>query len=298
MSIAKRKAPELTDFVLLVTLAALFGASFMFTHLAVAEIPPLTLAASRVFMALLILFPLMLHSGQTLPGFGIIWLPAVASAILGYALPFALVSWGQLRVPSSLAAIFMAIMPLITIVLAHLFTRDEKLNLWKVAGVLCGLAGVVVLFGIDTLRNLGGPDALSQLAILAAAVCYAINALITRSLVGVPRLSMLVALMLVGSLLMIPASLIVETPFHAWPSWKASASVLVLAVGPTAIATLLILIIIKRQGASFLSQINFMVPLFGVFFGWTLLDERLAPSAWFALAIVLLGVALSRRGNA
>ena len=298
MNIQQRAAPELTDFVLLITLAALFGASFMFTHLAVAEIPPLTLAASRVFMALLILFPLMLHSGQTLPRFGIIWLPAVASAILGYALPFALVSWGQLRVPASLAAIFMAIMPLITIVLAHLFTHDEKLNRWKVTGVLCGLTGVVVLFGIDTLGNLGGPDALSQLAILAAAACYAINALVTRSLVGVPRLSILVTLMLVGSLIMIPLSLLVEAPISAWPSWQASASVLVLAVGPTAIATLLILVIIKRQGASFLSQINFMVPLFGVFFGWTLLDERLAPSAWFALLIVLLGVALSRRGNA
>ena len=270
----------------------------MFTHLAVAEIPPLTLAASRVFMALLILLPLMLHSGQTLPRFGIIWLPAVASAILGYALPFALVSWGQLRVPSSLAAIFMAIMPLITIIMAHLFTHDEKLNRWKVTGVLCGLTGVIVLFGVDTLRNLGGPDALSQLAILAAAACYAINALITRSLVSAPRLSMLVALMLVGSLIMIPLSLFVEAPFSGWPSWQACASVLILAVGPTATATLLILVIIKRQGASFLSQINFMVPLFGVFFGWTLLDERLAPSAWLALLIILLGVALSRRGNA
>lgn len=298
MNINQKKAPDLTDFILLVTLAALFGASFMFTHLAVAEIPPLTLAASRVFIALLILLPLMLRSGQRLPRFGIIWLPAIASAILGYALPFALISWGQLRVPSSLAAIFMAIMPLITIVLAHLFTRDEKLNGWKIAGVLCGLAGVVVLFGVDTLRNLGGPDALSQIAILVATVCYAINALITRALVGVPRLSMLVALMLVGSLIMIPLSLLVEAPLSGWPSWQASASVLALAVGPTAIATLLILVIITRQGASFLSQINFMVPLFGVFFGWTLLDEQLEPSAWLALFIVLLGVALCRRGNA
>lgn len=297
MNTRQKKVPELTDFVLLVTLAALFGASFMFTHLAITEIPPLTLASLRVFVAFLILFPLMLHSGQRLPSFGIIWLPAAASAILGYALPFTLVSWGQLRVPSSLAAIFMAIMPLITILLAHQFTRDEKLNRWKVAGVLCGLAGVVVLFGVDTLINLGGADAMSQIAILAAAVCYAINALITRALVDVPKLSMLVALMLLGSLIMIPVSLIVDAPYNGWPSWQASASVLVLAVGPTAIATLLILVIITRQGASFLSQINFMVPLFGVFFGWTILGERLTPSAWFALLIVLLGIALSRHGN-
>lgn len=298
MNTRQRRVPELTDFILLVTLAALFGASFMFTHLAITEIPPLTLATLRVFVAFLILLPLMLRSGQRLPRFGIIWLPVVASAILGYALPFALVSWGQLHVPSSLAAIFMALMPLITILLAHRFTHDEKLNRWKVAGVLCGLVGVVVLFGVDTLGNLGGADALSQIAILAAAVCYAINALVTRALVDVPKLSMLVALMLVGSLIMIPVSMIVDTPYNGWPSWQASASVLVLAIGPTAIATLLILVIITRQGASFLSQINFMVPLFGVLFGWTFLGERLSSSAWFALFIILMGIALSRRGNA
>lgn len=297
MSTRPNNPPGFTDFALLVTLSALFGASFMFTHWAVAEIPPLTVAASRVFIALLILLPLMLQSGQRLPRIGIVWLPAIASATLGYALPLSLVSWGQLRVQASLAAIFMAIMPLATVVLAHLFTRDEKLNRWKLAGVLCGLVGVVVLFGIDTLGNIGDADALSQLAILAAAVCYAINAIITRALVDVPRLPMLVVLMLVCSLIMVPISLIVESPYSHWPSWQALASVLILAVGPTAIATLLILVIVARQGASFISQINFMVPLFGVFLGWSILGERLSPDAWIALALVLLGIALSRRGN-
>lgn len=292
-----KTAPGFTDFALLVGLAALFGASFMFTHIAIAEIPPLTLAASRVAAATLILYPLMLRARQSLPGFGIIWLPVVASAIFGYALPFALVSWGQIRVPSSLAAIFMAVMPLVTILLAHLVTGDEKLNRWKMAGVLCGLSGVIVLFGIDTLSNLGGPDALAQLAILAAAVCYAINALITRALVGVPKFSMLAALMLTGALVMVPLSLYFESPLAIRPSWQALGALAALAIGPTAIATLMILVIIQRQGASFLSQINFMVPLFGVMFGWILLGERLSAQAWIALLIVLAGVALSKRGN-
>jgi len=297
MKPSPKPAPDATDFLLLISLAALFGASFMFTHLAVAEIPPLSLSASRVFLALLILFPLMLKNGERLPAPGHIWLPAIASAVFGYALPFALVSWGQLRVPASLAAIFMAIMPLATIVLAHFYTDDEKLNAWKLAGVMCGLAGVIVLFGIDALRDLGGPNALAQIAILAAAVCYAINALITRSLVGTPRLSMLTLLMLIGSAIMLPASLYFEAPLTLNPSWQALGALLVLAIGPTATATLMILVIINRQGASFLSQINFMVPLFGVLIGWLALGERLEPSAWLALLVVLVGVALSRRGS-
>ncbi|MFK7993296.1 MAG: DMT family transporter [Granulosicoccus sp.] len=292
-----KQAPGLTDIVLLVTLSALFGVSFMFTEFAVSEIPPLTVSGARVFLALLILWPLMKFAGQRLPGFGYIWLPAIASAIFGYALPFALVSWGQLQVSSSLAAIFMAIMPLFTIVLAHLFTRDEKLNTWKVAGVVCGLLGVIVLFGADSLRDLGGPHAMGQLAILGAAVCYAINALITRALVNTPRLSMLTCLMLIGSAIMVLASFWFDAPFSLNPSWQAIGALVVLAVGPTATATLMILVIIKRQGASFLSQINFLVPLFGVLLGWLLLDDRLTTSDWIALLIVLTGVALSHKGN-
>ena len=297
MMSSPKSAPGIKDFALLVGLAALFGASFMFTHIALADIPPITLAAARVGIATLILYPLMLRAHQRLPGLSKIWLPVVASAIFGYALPFALVAWGQIRVPSSLAAIFMAIMPLATILLAHVFTTDEKLNRWKVAGVLCGLLGVTVLFGIHTLRNLGGPDALAQLAILAAAVCYAINALVTRRLVGVPKFSMLTALMLTGTVVILPLSLIFESPLAVTPSWQALGALAALAIGPTAIATLLILVIIQRQSASFLSQINFMVPLFGVMFGWLLLDEQLSAQALIALAIVLVGVALSKRGN-
>lgn len=298
MNLPQKHAPDLTDFILLVSLSALFGASFMFTEIAVPEIPPITLSAARVFLALLILWPLMINAGQQLPAIGFIWLPAIASAIFGYVLPFALVGWGQLTVPSSLAAIFMAVMPLFTIALAHVFTHDEKLNIWKLAGVICGLIGVIVLFGADALQDLGGPNALSQLAILAAAVCYAINALITRALVDTPRFSMLALLMLIGSAIMLPVSFWLESPLTLSPSWQAMGAVAVLAVGPTAIATLLILVIIKRQGASFLSQINFMVPLFGVLLGWLILSETLAISDWVALLIILLGVALSRRGNA
>ncbi|MFK8084111.1 MAG: DMT family transporter [Granulosicoccus sp.] len=297
MNSSTKPKPGLTDFILLISLSALFGTSFMFTEFAVTDIPPLTLATARVFLAFLILCPLMLNAGQRLPRLGIIWLPATASAIFGYVLPFALVSWGQLRVTSSLAAIFMAIMPLFTIVLAHVFTRDEKLNIWKVAGVACGLTGVIVLFGVDALSDLGGADAIAQLAILGAAVCYAINALITRSLVNAPRLSMLTTLMLIGSTIMLPVSFWFESPSHLSPSWTALCALAVLAVGPTATATLMILVIIKRQGASFLSQINFMVPLFGVMLGWIVLDERLTPGDWLALGIILTGVGLSRRGN-
>ena len=103
--------------------------------------------------------------------------------------------------------------------------------------------------------------------------------------------------MIAASVLTLPMALFVDLPWQVAPSTSSVLAVIALAVGPTAIATWLILIIIGRQGASFLSQINFMVPLFGVLFGVLFLHERLPANAWLALAIILFGVALARRGG-
>lgn len=287
--------PGFTDYALLTGLAVVFGSSFMFTSVSVKEFPPVTLAWARLFIALLILYPVMRLSGNTLPKGGRIWFFIFASALFGNALPFSLISWGQVSVEAGLTAIFMAIMPLTTIVLAQFFTSDEKLNRWKVLGVLFGLAGVIVLMGWEALSSLGD-DTMRQLAILLAAMCYAVNAIVTKQLLKVPKKSMIAALMLASVLLLLPFVLMDE-PWRLTPPASAFASLLALAVGPTAFATLMILVIIDRQGASFLSQINFMVPIFGVIFGTVFLAERLAPNAFVALGLILIGVGLSRWGN-
>jgi len=216
----------------------------------------------------------MLAAGQKLPPPGKIWLYVFLSGLFGNALPFALVSWGQVKVDAGLSAIFMAVMPLSTILLAQILTDDERIN-----------------------RTSLGDETLRQLAILIAAVCYALNAIITRKLTALPKYSMVAALMVAASVLMVPASLLIDQPWGLSVRIESIGALVMLAVGSTAIATLLILVIIERCGATFLSQINFMVPLFGVIFGTVLLSERLAANAYIALAIILIALALSRRGQ-
>ena len=290
-----KQSPSLSDYVWLFGLALMFGSSFTFTSIAVREIPPITLAAMRVAIALLILFAVMKLYGQRLPKGRRLWGFVFASAFFGNVLPFSLIGWGQIKVDAGLAAIFMAIMPLATILLAQFYTKDERLNRYKVMGVVLGLTGVMVLIGIDALSAIGD-ETLRQLAIVLAATCYAVNAIITKNLVGHPRKSIMTALMLAAVIMFLPLVLI-EQPWSLRPSQAASLSLLVLAVGPTALGTLMILVIIDRQGASFFGQINFLIPVFGVVFGVVLLGERLSANAWLALALILFGVALSRRGN-
>ncbi len=294
--LSRKPAPNFIDYLWLLSLAVVFGISFTLTSISVRDIPPLSVASSRLLLAFFILYPLMRLAGQRMPEFGSIWLLVFASGFFGNALPFALISWGQVRVEAGLTAIFMAVMPLATLLLAHVLTDDEKMDRWKFTGVLFGLAGVVVLMGVSVLSALGN-DVLRQSAILAGAICYAINAIITRKLTHLPRWSVLSALMFSASVWLVPVSLVVDSPWQLQPTIESLWSLLALAVGPTALATVMVLTIIDRQGASFLSQINFFVPVFGMLFGVVLLGDRLPANAYLALVIILAGIALSRWGS-
>ena len=292
----RNQSPNSLDYMLLFGLSAIFGMSFIFTNISVQEIPPLTVAASRLLIALLIVYPIMRIQKQRLPAIGKIWLTIFLSGLLGNALPFALISWGQVKVEAGLAAIFMAVMPLATIVFAQFLTADERINRWKLIAVLLGFAGIVVLMGFDSLSDLGD-ETLRQLAILLAAFCYALNAIVTRKLTSIPKYSMTSALMIAACVLIVPFSLVLDQPLSLSPTASSLMAILALAIGPTAIATMLILIIIDRSGATFLSQINFMVPLLGVVFGAVLLQEKLSANAYWALVIIILALTMSRYGQ-
>ncbi len=290
-----RGAPGWRDYLLLISLAMMFGFSFTLTRVAVLDIPPLSIAAGRLVLGFVMLYPLMRLFGQRMPAPGRIWIPITAAGFFGNALPFSLISWGQVSVEAGLTSIFMAVMPLVTILMAHVFTHDEKLTRWKLVGVLFGLAGVVVLMGMSALDALGD-ELFRQGAILISAVSYAINALLTRRLTHLPRWSAMTALMFTSTLMLLPFALLLDTPWVLQPSWQSLSSLVALAIGPTVLATVMILIIITRQGASFLSLINFMVPVFGMLAGVLLLGEQLPANAYLALLIILIGVGVSRLG--
>ncbi len=282
-----------SDYALLVTLSAIYGASFLLIKISVHDVPVYTLVAARLFIGAAILWVIMKAVGQVFPSGRRIWFWIFISALFGNAIPWALITWGQGRVDAGQTAILMATMPFATILLAHIFTDDEKLNSWKIIGVFIGTIGVVVLIGYDKLLSLGG-DTLREYAIALAAVFYGINAIITKQLLGYPRRAMAAALMIVSFLIVAPFALVLEQPWNINPSWQAMMAVITLGIFPTALGTLMIFAIVKRQGASFFSLINFLVPVFGVLWSFLFLSERLSINALVALVLILLGVGLAR----
>lgn len=281
------------DYLLLVTLAAIFGASFMMTKLAVVDVPPSTIAFARILIAALIMFVVMRMAGENLRSLAGQWKIIFLAGLFGNALPFTLISWGQVKVDAGLTAILMAVMPLITIGLAHFFTVDEKLNFFKIAGFCLGLIGVVVLIGVDKLYILGD-QTIRQYAIMIAAGCYAIHAIIIKYLTDLPRQAVSAGVLIVSAVYLLPISFYLDQPWGLSISALSWSMLILLGVFPTAVGTLMLFSIAERQGASFLSQINFLVPVFGILWAVLLIHEVLPGRAALALVIILVGVAIAR----
>ncbi len=286
-----------TDWLLLLALAAMWGSSFMFNRLAVASLPPWTVVAGRIGIAALVLVVVVHAAGKRLPPLGRGWVPYAVIALIGNAVPFYLITWGQQVVGSALAGILMAMMPLATIVLAHFLIAGENLTRQRVAGFATGFAGIVLLMGPAALAGVGG-DALhivSQLSVLGGALCYALQSVLTRLIIKGDVLVSAAATMLVASLMVVPVALWVEQPWTLAMTSRSAAAVIWLGLGPTALATILYFMLIRSAGPSFMSMVNYLSPGVAVFLGVALMGEHPHANAYFGLALILIGIAISRR---
>ncbi|MCA8932934.1 MAG: DMT family transporter, partial [Rhodospirillaceae bacterium] len=218
------------DWATLIALSLLWGGSFFFNQVAVADIPVFTVVVGRVALAAAILHVVVRLAGLAMPGDPKIWLAFFGMGLLNNAIPFSLIVWGQTQIGSGLASILNATTPLFAVLVAHRFTADEKITSARLAGVLVGLAGVAVMLGIDALGSLGSTldGALAaQLACLAAALSYAAAGVFGRRFraLGVPPLVTATGQVTASSALMVPLMLAVDRPWQmALPGGEALAA--------------------------------------------------------------------------
>lgn len=285
------------DWALLAALVAMWGSSFMFIKLGITTVPTSTLVAARLMLGALILLVMVYLRGARLPPFGRVWGNYLILALLGNCIPFTAITWGQHGTDSALAGILMAVMPLATMVLAHFFVKGEHMTRPRVIGFLLGFAGIVVLMGPAVFDRISGQSlaTLSQLAILLGALCYAGNSVLTRILArGDDALVASAAMLLLASLIALPVALVVDQPWRIAPGNASFWAILWLGVGPTAIATVVYFKLIASAGPTFMSLVNYMSPAVAVFLGVALLGETPGIHAYIALALILLGIAVSQ----
>lgn len=287
---------SLKDWALLLALVALWGSNFMFVKLGVATVPPATLVASRLVIGAIILVAVIRAMGYIFPPIGRAWLPYVVLAVVGNCMPFWFITWGQKSIDSALAGILMAIMPLTTLLLAHFFVAGERMTRNRVAGFLLGFGGIVVLMGPAALAGLGGSpiEILAQISVLSGALCYAANGVIIRVTLKGDVMVASAAIVAIAAVISVPVALAVDQPWRLDPGWASVFIVTWIGIGPTAIATLVHLKLIGSAGPTFMSLVNYCIPVVALFVGVALLAEEPGANAYTGLLLILGGIALSQ----
>jgi drug/metabolite transporter (DMT)-like permease len=280
------------EWALLGALSLIWGSSFLMNAVALAELPPFTVVLGRIVPAALALVLWLRARGQRLPNSGRILAVMFLLGLINNLVPFSLIVWGQTRIPSGLAAILNASMPLWSVVLAHFATTDERLTPARGAGVVLGFLGVAVLIGPSLLA--GGGDLLGRLAVLGAAFCYASSAIVARRLLrGVPAPVAATGQALAATCLILPVVLVVDRPWTlAWPSLPVWGAVLWLSLLSTALAYLIFYRLLATAGATNTSLVTFLVPVTAVLLGVLVLGEPLALRQLGGMALIGLGLAV------
>jgi drug/metabolite transporter (DMT)-like permease len=277
------------NLTMLAALAAIWGSSFLFIKVAVEHIAPESLVFARLVLGFSALAPFV----RLRMSFSLAWrsirgalLPLVVASVLNAALPFWLLSWGETRLDSGLAALIQACTPLFTAVLAFWFVHSERTSGLRLAGVGIGFAGVALLVG-------GVPhgSVLAALAVVGVGACYSVAALITsQRLRGIPPLVIAFATCGIASLVSLPGG-VAQLP-DGWPGWKAAGSVVVLGVVGLGVAYILYFALITGPGASYAVLVTYLVPPMALFYGAVFLAEPIGTSALVGLVLILGGVAL------
>jgi drug/metabolite transporter (DMT)-like permease len=282
-----------SDWGTLVVLALVWGAAFLFIGVAVRHVPPLTYVWLRLAIAAAAMWAFLRWKGVSLDLPRSAWGSILLLAFLNNALPFTLFGWGQTHIASGLAAILNATTPIWGVVVAHLFTGDERLTPRKLAGVLLGFGGVALMIGPSLLSNLGS-SALAQLACVTASLSYALAAVWARRFrkQGLSPLTVTTSQLSAGALLMLPLMLLVDRPWTMTiPPLSAWASIIALAVVCSAFGYVLYFRLIDRAGATNALLVTLLVPPVAILLGSLFLAEVLAPQDFAGLGLIALGLA-------
>jgi drug/metabolite transporter (DMT)-like permease len=291
-------SPEITpvmgarEWTMLFVLSVLWGGSFFFFKVLVAEFPPFTVVLGRVGLAALALNILLLLKRDLMPRDPRLWGAFLIMGLLNNVIPFSLIVFGETRISSGLASILNATTPIFTVLAAHVLTSSEKLSWAKGFGVFFGFAGVAVLIGPGVLIGLEKDNLLGEAACLLAALVYALAGIYGRRFKGIPPLKVATGQITASTLVLIPLAAFVDRPWTlSAPSANAWMAFLGIALLSTALAYILYFRILAAAGATNLLLVTFLLPISAMALGVFVLGEK---ATWQGLAgMALIGMGLA-----
>ena len=280
------------EWMLLVLLSVVWGGSFFFNGIALQEFPTLSIVTARVGLAALALLFLMKMLGQGIQLNRQILKAFFGMSFLNNVVPFSLIVWGQQHIASGVASILNATTPLFTMLVAHWFTTDEKINPRRLLGVLTGMGGVGLMMGLDSMES-SGFHLLGQSAILLAAFSYGLAGVYGKRFaqLEIPPLATATGQLCASSMILIPLTLWIDQPWTMTiPSIEGMGSLLGIALLSTALAYVIYFRLLKTAGATNLLLVTLLIPISAIILGVFLLDESLEPQHFSGMAVISLGL--------
>ena len=286
---------SLKDFLLLIVLAAIWGSAFFNIKIASNTYTPMAIAFGRIFFAALVMVLYCWMKGIKIDAFGEHWKMYASIGLVNLILPFFFISFGIVKVQSNMAAILMSTAPIFATILGQLFIQDEKINFLKLLGIVIGFLGIVYLFSDDLLINQS--NFLYALIIILGPFCYTLGGLFSLKLKHVKNETLTSSILVWAVIMLLPILFIVENPTELRPSWSSTISLFYLGVVATAIAWLMRFYILKNNGLVFQSQVAYIIPIFGLIFGYLFLGEQITYKIVVALAAVLISTFLIEKSK-
>ena len=285
--------PILADYAFLLLLSAIWGLTFICIEIALLDLSPFAIACWRIVLAAMVLLAISWRYRYKIP-----WqIPTLSLfAVIGMlntTIPFALIAWGQQTVNSAVAALLVATTPFAALVVNHFMTADDRFSLNRLFGVVVGFSGIVLMFAHELF--IGEGSLLGMLALLLAAVCYAFSAVLMRRLAHLPSLVVATGTMLVTAILLFPVLIWHAPPWQLSVSSASALAMLCLVLGPTAAAYVLRAYIVQTNGAVFVSNSGYLIPIFATLWAWLFLGQTPSLVICGSIVLIFVGIVVGQR---
>ncbi len=283
------------DLFLLVLLGLIWGSSFFNIKIATYSYDPFTLALIRVIFASIPLYLLCKYKNIRIEAFSKNWKPYALIGLCNIAIPFTLIAIGTAKINSYLAAMLMSTTPMSGSILAHFFTKNEKITLFKSIGILIGFLGILFLFFDKVIIN--ESNFIYVLITILGSTFYSIGGILTLKLKTKGNENVTASTTFWSVLFLLPLSIFFETPWKLTPSVESTLALLYLGVVATGLAWLIRFRILTVNGLVFQTQVAYLIPIFGVVFGYFLMDEIITWRVLISLIIIILGIYIVKKNN-
>ena len=288
------------NFILLIILSAIWGSAFFAIKVGLNSFSPIAVASLRLIIAsIFLLFIFYIQKKNIVFTKEVLFL-LILIGIIGNFIPFFLISWAEQFIPSSTAGMLMAIGPIITLIMSHFLTKNEKFSLMKFVSIIIGLAGVFLIFNINSLDNIfnnNSIDILAKLLVILAAFGYMFSNIIAyEKLTNIDSFSITTFATTFGAIFSLPF-LIFDMSINNFNynfNYNSAYAIIYLGIFPTAIAFQFRYYITKTSGPVFLSYVAYLIPAFAVIWGYILLSEKIAINSFIGILLILFGVYLGQ----